>query len=99
MLTLRRVILSNTINTRFFSQSIQIKAFRERISFSYAAFARDEMMIFAKCDDQNLNVKKSSSFDLMSLNLTRFAQLHVLIVRTFDENVLHIRVQCVRKKL
>ncbi len=92
MLTLRRVIFSDTINTRFFSQSTQIKAFREEISFSYAAFARDEVTIFARCDDQNLNVKKSNSFDLMSLNLTCFAQLHVSIVRTSDENVLHIRV-------
>jgi hypothetical protein len=57
------------------------------------------MMIFTKCDDQNLNEKKTNSFDLMNLNLINFAQLHVSIVRTFDENVLHIHVQCVRKKL
>ncbi len=56
-------------------------------------------MVSTGCDDQGLNVGRAGSFDLVSLNPTRLAQLHVPAVRTSDENVLHIRVQCVRAEL
>ncbi len=90
-----------TIRSVFRSRAdIEGVAARRKVSgFLTQRYARDGMMNFSKCYDLGLNVERAGSLDLVSLNPTRLAQLHVSIVMMSCEKVLQIRVQCVRTKL